>query len=284
MPITCRTAPSLGGDFAGTPEKVWGTKQYDPTLDDLNPCVFFGLYGLPDFYALSRHKGYKHLLWAGSDIQHFVNGYWLNGNEYGPKLPPEPLAEWLELNCDMWVENENERKDLESVGVHAQVCPSFLGDVNDYQVCFTPNTRPKVYASVSGDNFQLYGWDIIEKIADKCDVDFYLYGSANWQTKHSNVFIQGRVPQEQMDVEIKGMQCGLRLNDKDGFSEVLAKSILWGQYPITWEHFGYPHIDSFSDKRSLIKQLNMLKYKTEPNYIARDYYIKKLNNYPWNLK
>jgi len=281
--ITCRVAPSLGGGFAGTPEQVWGTPQYNPEIHINEPVCFFGLYGLPDFYALWRHKGKRYVFFAGSDIQHLLNGYWLEDNEYGSKLPSEPIAEWIEKNCESWVENENERKDLETIGIKAQVCPSFLGDVDDYPISFTPNDRPNVYLSVSGDNFNLYGWDIVEQIADKCDVDFYLYGSALWTTKHHNVFIQGRVPKEEMEKEIQNMQCGLRLNDKDGFSEVLAKSILWGQHPITWAHFGYPHISSFTDKKSLIKELNALKYKVEPNLIAREFYLKTLNSFPWNL-
>ena len=70
----CRIAPSLGGGFAGTPNKNWGTCDYK---DNKTPTIFFGLYGLPDFYALWRHKGRRAILWAGSDIIHFLNGYWL---------------------------------------------------------------------------------------------------------------------------------------------------------------------------------------------------------------
>mgnify|MGYP001563776760 FL=1 len=282
--IKCRIAPSLGGGFAGTPEQVWGTAPYNPETDIDKPCVFFGIYGLPDFYALWRHKGKKWILWAGSDIQHLINGYWLDDSEWGAKLPPESLADWINRNCESWVENENEREDLATVGIEAQVCPSFLGYIDDYPITFTPNDRPQVYASVSGDNFDLYGWNIIEQIADKCDVDFYLYGSANWETKHHNVFIQGRVPKEQMNLEIQSMQCGLRLNDKDGFSEVLAKSVLWGQYPLTWAHFKYPFIGAFNNKVSLIKELNQLKNKTQPNIEARNHYQRNLNRYPWIKK
>ena len=45
----CRVAPSLGGGFAGTPNEVWGTRDY---VEEEGPAVFFGLYGLPAPYGL----------------------------------------------------------------------------------------------------------------------------------------------------------------------------------------------------------------------------------------
>ncbi len=59
----CRYAPSLG-PLEDTPLNIWGIDKYEPTdpLHSWNPVVFFGLYGLPDFYALWRHKGKKAIL------------------------------------------------------------------------------------------------------------------------------------------------------------------------------------------------------------------------------
>lgn len=275
--IKCRWSPTLGA-LEDTAENVWGTKEYEYDLHD--PTVFFGLYGLPDFYTLWRHKGKKWILWAGSDINHFANGYWLEDGG-GIRVDPVPLAEWVEKHCESWVENEVERKALEEFGIHAKVCPSFLGNIDDYQVTYKHNERPNVYLSANPGREVEYGWGFIEEIADQCDADFHLYGSPDWTTRHSNVFVHGRVPKEQMNEEIKNMQSGLRLNQgMDGFSEITAKSVLWGQYPITWEHFRYEHLTHFNDKKQLIKRINGLKGKTEPNP-SRNYYRKILNNYPW---
>lgn len=274
-----RTAPSLGGGFAGTPEEVWGVS---PCLDIEKPTVFFGLYGLPDFYTLWRHKGPKAILWAGSDIRHFVNGYWLDDKGH-IRLEPRPLAEWINKNCENYVENGVEHEALMTFGIESKIIPSFLGDIKDYEVTFVPNQRPKVYLSVSGDNFAMYGWELIEMIADKCNVDFHLYGNrGHWVSQHSNVFVHGRIPQDVMDKEIKDMQCGLRTLEFDGFSEILAKSILWGQYPISY--IAYPEVENFKTADELIKLLNNLYTKTGPNVRAREYYINNLNKYPWNSK
>ena len=52
--------------------------------------------------------------------------------------------------------------------------------------------------------------------------------------------MHGRVAQEVMNEEIKEMQGALRLTEMDGFSEILAKSILWGQWPVSL--IKYSHI------------------------------------------
>lgn len=273
----CRVAPSLG-KLEDEPENVWGTEDLPSSRED-NACVFFGLYGLPDFIELWKHRGKRAILWCGSDIRHFINGYWLD-DKGAIRLDPEPLAKWINENCESYVENGVEHEALMVFGIESKIVPSFLGNVENYDISYTPNERPQVYASVSGDNFAMYGWEQIEIIADKCNVDFHLYGNTiPWESKHSNVFVHGRVSKEQMNEEIKHMQCGLRTLDFDGFSEILAKSILWGQYPISY--IAYPHIDSYKSNEDLIQLLNSLKNKTEPNIKARDYYIKNLNKYPW---
>jgi hypothetical protein len=273
----CRTAPSLGS-LESTPEKIWGTIPYK-SKDE--PTVFMGLYGLKDFYELWTHKGRKAIFWCGSDIRHFDGGYWLDDKGY-IRIQPWALAKWISTNCENYVENQVEAAKLRDWGIEPVIVPSFLGDVDSYRVSYKYAKRPQVYASVSGDDFHLYGWYDIERIAGECDVDFHLYGNTvPWETRHPNVFIHGRVPKEQMNAEIKNMQCGLRVVGFDGFSEILAKSVLWGQYPIS--RIKYPHITSYEDEKSLIGALNDLKNKRRPNLKARSYYKKVLNKYPWNI-
>ena len=278
--MQARIAPSLG-ELEGTHQEVWGTDNYTNVLEHV---VFMGLYGLNDFNTLWRHQGKRYIFWCGSDITHFQNGYHLEEGG-GIRVDPTPLAQWINKYCESWVENKVEQRALAELGIESKICPSFMGNVEDYEIEYQHNPRPQVYLSVSGDNFKLYGWDILEKIAGKCEVDFHLYGNTKeWISKHSNVFVHGRVPKEQMNEEVNTMQCGLRLCvDMDGFSEITAKSVLWGQYPIVAESFGYPKLTSFRDLNNLVFQLNRLKDKTEPNP-ARDYYIKKLNSFPWNQK
>lgn len=269
-----RWAPSIGS-LEKTAEEVWGIEKYNPETDRRNPVVFFGLYGLPDFYTLWRHKGRKAILWAGTDITHFVNGYWLD-DEGGIRISPFALAEWINMNCESYVENWVEHDALERLGIKSEVIPSFLGNIDDYPISYVHSERPKVYASVSGDNFVLYGWNKISLLAlQNPDVEFHLYGNETPWEGPANVIVHGRVLKEQMNEEIKQMQGGIRLTEFDGFSEILAKSILWGQYPISL--IKYPHILG-------PEQLQLLKFNTEPNIEGREYYRTVLNKYPWNAK
>ena len=269
----CRIAPSLGGGFDGTPNKTWGTTDYK---DDTKPTVFFGMYGLPDFYALWRHKGKRAILWAGSDITNFVNGYWLEDGG-GIRLDKKPLAEWINKYCDNWVENEVEYEALESAGIEANVCPSFLGDIKKYKAEFKPSDKVKLYSSVSGNNFKLYGWDKIDKLAKKHKyIEFHLYGNTiPWETNNKNIIVHGRVPKSVMNKEIKKMTGAIRMTEFDGASEIIIKSMLWEQWPISL--IFYPFAFSPDD-------LKILKTLKEPNTAGRDYFIKILNKYPFNTK
>jgi hypothetical protein len=269
-----KIARSLGDGFAGTFQEAWGVSEY---INDDDNTVFVGLYGLPDFYDLWRHNGRKCIFWCGSDLLHFKNGYWLDKSG-SVKLSPKPLATWIKDNCESWVENEVEAKILRQFGIEPKISPSFLGNVESFPTSFTPSENPKVYLSVSGGNYEDYGWDLIERIADKVpEITFYLYGG-KWKTAHKNVIVRGRIPQSEMDREIRGMQCGLRLNNNDGFSEITAKSILWGQYPIVRKEFNYPYLDSFETEEELIELLKCLKTKKEANKVD---YRSILNKYPW---
>lgn len=274
----CRIAPSLGA-LEGDPHEVWGTKPYHE--DDMaeiidKPCVFFGLYGLNDFYSLWRHRGKKWVLWAGSDIRHLRAGYWLEDGG-GIRISHKAIGQWIDKYCESWVENEVERRELMSLGIHAQVCPSFMGRIEDYEISYEASRRPKVYASVSGDDFALYCWPEIEKLAEENpELEFHMYGNTvPYRSIRTNFIVHGRVPKEKMNEEVKGMQAALRPLEFDGFSEVLAKSVLWGQWPIS--KIEYPHVMKMGG-------LKILSKLDTPNKKGREYYIKSLNKFPWVQK
>lgn len=268
----CKIAPSLGGGFDGTPNKCWGTTNYK---SDEEPTVFFGMYGFPDFIDLWKHKGHRSILWCGSDIQHFLKGYWLD-KEGVMRLRAFDLAPWIDTYCENYVENDKEQSALRSVGIRSTVIPSFLGNVYKYKVNYKWNKKPKLYTSVSGDDFKLYGWDKIPQLAqDNPDIEFHLYGNTiEVSPVAPNVIVHGRVPIEQMNREIKKMQGALRLTEFDGFSEIIAKSVLMGQWPVSL--IEYPHMLKLSEIREILE-------KKEPNTQGREYYLEKVNQYPWNI-
>ena|SRR3990167_11419531 len=272
-----RVAPSIG-ELERSFEEAWGLGTYNPQTDKNEPTVFIGVYSLNDFNVLRNHKGKKWIFWCGSDIRHFHVGYWLD--DIGDiKLDSLSLAEWINKECESWVENEVEYHALKEIGIESNICPSFLGDVDEYKVSYTHSDKPKVYGSVSGDDFELYKWNEIMQLADKNqDIDFHLYGNTKpftylqSETPLKNVFIHGRVSKEQMNKEIKEMQGALRLLPFDGFSEIIAKSLLWGQWPVSL--IEYPHTIK-------PENIGLLKLAKEPNYKGREWLLETVNRFPW---
>lgn len=269
----CRWSPTLGA-LEDTHQKIWGTKDYENTT---TPTVFFGLYGLPDFMAFRQHKGEKHILWAGTDILHLKNGYWVD--EIGEqRVDPKPFCEYLNKFTN-WCENDVEAKALMKLGINAKIQPSYLGDINEMKVSFKPGN--KVYSSVSGDNFEQYGWDKITNLAEaNPQIEFHLYGNTatpkGWEFRKTlNMTFHGRVPKEQMNAEIAEMQGGLRMTEFDGCSEILVKSWLMGQYPISLIDYPFT-LDP--------KRISSILNKKQPNWEAVKYWRQNLNKYPWNIK
>ena len=282
--IYCHWSKSLGA-LEDTAENIWHTEPYNIWKHSELPCVFFGMYDLRDYLTLKLHTGKSWILWAGSDLLNLKNEFifndgklrWLSKLLKGNKWILKILKK-----AEDWVENEKEAKVLESLEIKISgICPSFLGNINNYEVSYIHSYFPHVYLSASEGRQEEYGFGIIELIADKVpDITFHLYG-ASWRTKHNNVIVHGRIPKEQMNEQIKKMQAGIRLNEFDGASEIIVKSILYGQYPIG--KVSHPFVPSFKNDADLIKKLNMLKYQKEPNYKVREWWIKNLNKVPWNI-
>lgn len=279
----CRYAPSLGA-LEGTPEEVWGTIPYKWWKHRNEPTVFFGVYDLRDYLALWWHRGGGWILWAGSDLRNLDQGFAFNDGKlrWLSKAFKGSLTRWIVKVMSAyhnWTENAWEAQILASRGVLASICPSYMGQKDEIGLSYRFSAPCHVYLSASEGRQEEYGWGIVERIASWLPNHiFHLYG-AKWETQHANVIVHGRVPKEQMNKEIAKYQIGLRLNETDGFSEILAKAVLMGQYAIgKVEH---PHIPTFENDMDLILKLNGLAKKKEPNHEAREWYLKNLNRYPW---
>lgn len=230
----CKVAGSLGGGFAGTPNEVWGTVPYE---NDTDPTVFMGCYGLKDFMAINSHKGRRAIFWCGSDIRHLQAGYWFD--ETGKiRIEPYAMSRWINEYCENYCENEVEKVLLLTLGIESTIVPSFLGKVEDYpnqKLTTYDGAKKQYYTSVSGDDFELYGWHNIPELArSNPTTEYHLYGNTKeWTCDEKNVILHGRISQSEMNEQTKSMTGALRLTKFDGASEILVKSTLWGQKPIS---------------------------------------------------
>ena len=262
MKYKLRVSSSVIG-FREKAERIWKLERYKFPQDIFKPVVFFGLYHWVDYLRFIIHRGKKTIAWCGSDI--------LNLNKFLTKL----------FQAKHYCENEVERDKLRSVGISAEIRPTFLEDVNDFPITYKQSRRPQVFISTREGREKEYGVNLIYKIAGGLPhIVFHIYGLSWWTSEmpiRKNVILHGLVSEKQFNEEIKNYQAGLRLNEFDGFSEVLAKSILSGQYPIS--RIKYPMIDNYETEEELVALLKDLKNKIEPNYKAREFwknYVNKL--------
>ena len=235
--------------------------------DRYSAVYFFGMYHIGDYLRFLWHRGYKKVIWCGSDILN------LRDNKIWQKIIHLRKARHL---C----ENEVEAILLRSFGLETEVQPLCFDNPNQFEISYKHSNEPHVFVCCHPGGEETYGVNMIEGIAWATpDITYHIYGTEKeiWhyvdnpsvhfnRSTPINVIYHGKVSNEQFNKEIKNYQSGLRLNDFDGFAEVLAKSVLMGQWPIS--RISYPWISYAPDTTALVQLLNSLKDKKEPNYDA----------------
>lgn len=224
-------------------------------------CIFYGSYHYWDYLKVLLHRGKRTIFWCGSDI--------LN-------LAISPFGQWVmtHVKADHVCENAIEQVTLSRMGIQARIQPAlFDSEALRLPVSYQQSDTPHVFLT-SHPNSDAYGVGIVESIYQKVpEVTFHIYGISGHS--HDNVVYHGWVPSKVFDFEIARYQAALRLNDFDGFSESLAKSVLMGQWPIS--KIFYPHIDYAPNNEILISLLKDLKNKTEDNLDGRIYWTNELS-------
>jgi len=224
------------------------------------PVIFFGMYHWGDLLWYLWARGQKSVIWCGSDIKNIT-----------------PFRAWMLRNAKHYCENIVERQKLAEFGINAKVKQTFLEDPNNFEISFHPTSRPSVYLSMHKGREVEYGLPIVRQLAkDLPDYSFQIFGIDKPDNVFdNNIFCYGVVSPKDFNDYIKNFTCGLRLNEFDGFSEVIAKSVLMGQYPIS--RIPYDYIWSFETYEELLEKMRLLKEQKEPNLIASNYWRQKLN-------
>lgn len=263
---------------------TWKLKEWDGVDDPDRDVLFFGLFNDRDFATFDGFKGNKSVFWCGSDIL-------LAKQDYERKriLKNNPAKHYCE--------NEVEQENLKLVGVEAEIIPSFLDNIDNFPISFKPSTKPHIFICGHDQREDEYGAGIVKRIAKRIpEATFHIYGIdkdsiyfgttelnhdklINVDVDCPNVWYHGQVPEGQFNNEIMNYHCGLRTNEHDGMSEVTAKSILMGQYPIT--KIPYEGIWSYKTEDELVALIDKLRFVQKPNYEGRSLYLKKLNQFPW---
>ncbi len=284
MSYTLRVSGSIE-PFRQKALDTWGIQERDRVADIRTHSVFFGMYHIGDYASFVRHRGKRSVLWAGSDINNLTRGYAFSDGDdlWLSKMLSFVPWQWIFkiFKADHYCENQTEQSALLGKGIIATVIPSFLEDVSKFEVTYKHSDNPQVYISAREGRADEYGHATIERIASKTPgVTFHFYGIK--RDSHDNIIYHGLVPPEQFNKDIKGYQACIRANKFDGFSELVAKAFLQGQYVIS--RIPYLYAWQYHDDYALITLLNALKEAKKPNIEAREYWSKKFNNYPWNSR
>lgn len=258
---------------------AWGIKEWEGIDDPDNELLFFGLFHDRDFEVFHNFKGKKSVFWCGGDILRLTEDY---EHQRVMKIAPDTKH---------YCENEQEAKNLRSVGIEPTIIPSFLGNLNTYPISFRvpeEGEKWKVWMCGHPRREVEYGFDQARQLAGMFpEIEFHFYGvdqrydgKANLTSDNlDNVIYHGLIPEKQLDEEIKNYHCGLRPNEHDGASEVIIKSILLGQYPISkLPYEGVWNYDTFED---LVKLMERLMEQKKPNRETRSIWLQKLNQFPW---
>jgi len=209
--------------------------------------IFFGMYHWFDYLRYRMHWGKKAIFWCGADI--------LN-------IRPS----WRFPNTIHYCENTVEYEALRWRGIHADIRPS-LFDIPEAITHFTPTDHPHVYMNAHPGREVEYGVPMVKILASALPhITFHVYGISGDST--ANLIYHGNVAPEAFKREIEGYQAALRLNEFDGFSEILARSALMGQYQ--YSIIPYPHMEPISG-------LWTLDQKLTPNYDGQRYWLTELS-------
>ena len=258
-----RISSSLGEPYPERIKKYWKITK---------PNVFIGMYDYYDYLSLMRTKGKRYIYWCGGDI-----------------LRLNKVKQWIlkKFPADHYCDNEIEQKELARWRIKAKIKLTFLGNPNDYQIFFKANNKIHIYSIVKPKKEKEYSLDIIKKIAKKFpNYIFHIFGYINVPFPYTgivydNIIYEEKISEEKFNEEIKKYHCAFRPNEWDGFSDILCKSVLMGQYPIS--KISYPHIWNYKTEEELVKLFAKLGQMTKPNYQARNWYLKNLNQFPFLL-
>lgn len=243
---------------------LYGLKPF--TGQEGKKVLFMGLYFEKDYETLKNYVGEKVVFWNGSDVSRLLD-----------------KREWQEVLKDVsarhFCHNEQLRKELETVGIKAEVKPLFFADVNDYPISFKPKRELEVYVNAHPGREAEYGVPEVWQVARRLpDVKFFVYGVEGVDT--DNLKYMGWVEEDEADRLMSQHHVCLRLNRHDGLSQLIIKAGLWGQYVVTVQNI--ESTIKVEDVLDLVEKLKALQGTTEAQISLRSKLLgMNLNDLSW---
>jgi len=216
--------------------KNWPVEEYQYPQDINKPVCFFGMYHGGDYTAFKKHKGEKMIFWCGSDILNLKDGS-------------------IFLKYKNICENKVEQEKLSDFGIVAGIYPTFAGDIRKYPYSMKTDGEVNIWLCMHEGREEEYGLKTVKEMAKMMDYKFHIYGISG--KNEENIIYHGQVSEAQLDKEIRNYQIACRLNSFEGFSEVVAKGILFGQ--IIESRIPYERMNDREYWREKLTNFNWLK-------------------------
>lgn len=243
---------------------LYGLKPYSGIPE--KTVVFMGLYFDADYETFKNHEGKKYVFWNGSDVSRLLqNKEWIDILQEHPSVHV----------CH----NEQLQKELSSVGIDARIEPIFFADINDYPISYEYKDHLEVYINAHPNREEEYGVNKLLQVAKALkDVKFFVYGVEGKDT--DNVHYVGWIDEKEADSKMSKHHVCLRLNEHDGFSQLVIKAGLWGHYVLTVQDI--KNTTKVVDVEDLIEKIEALKGTTEPCLKLRKAILAmNLNEFSW---
>ncbi|HCC67905.1 TPA: hypothetical protein DEP90_01665 [Patescibacteria group bacterium] len=233
-----------------------GYKQYN-SQTDLNKKVFFqGLYFNEDYEVLKRHRGEKIIYFNGSDAKRLL-------------MSLSWMKTLLSTKATFLCQSTWNLPLLRAIGIKVKHYPIFFGNLKKLKVSYKQSDKPHMFMTSHTGRDKEYGIDKVLRVAPQVpDITFHIFGSEGENL--DNVIYHGWIEEKEMDKQIRTFQGAIK-GGSNGVSETLAKSIMMGQYPIS-----YKKIDGVwyaPTDEEFMKFLNKVKKMKEPNLVLRDKYL-----------
>lgn len=252
----CYYCSSSISNFAKKLEQKLSLPKWQWEENSNDNVVFFGMYGVKDYQRLLYHKGKKKVFWCGGDITILCQ--------------KSEFTKWLIANSGAkhYCENSSEIMRLEEIGIDAEVRPLLFAQ--EPPLSYQYSEKPHVYLNCHPNRTTEYLFGLNLLANQNPDITFHIYGiEDDVRFMLPNIVFHGEISEAKFNEEIRKYQGGVRLNAIDGFSEIVAKSLLMGQP--TFSSIGYEYTLK-------PQELGKLKDIKEPNTLQREYWKNKLDN------
>jgi len=180
------------------------------------PAIFYGCYNDKDYKTINRHRAGGIVIWGGTDVTYMKKHKY----RFGRNIRHIALS-------------RGNLMELKKHGIKAEYRVLLKADPEVYKL--KPLGR-KVYVYMPFKRRRFYGFDTVEKLSNRMDVEFIIarYGR-NRDTKIRNAKTYPLLTQRQLRTVYEDVLCCIRPTQHDGFPQSFLELGLMGRR-CAWPH------------------------------------------------